>query len=157
MVEERPLTGFGWHRFNEASSSFVQQADDIPLTDEGEILHNVYVSNAVELGLLGAGVWLAALVACIGAPIVSRAPPELGAWRAGLIAIATLWAVVAMFSPLVRVFPNLILWSWAGVVAAGGLQLRSQWVRAQVARATVGAGGAAGEVRLYPKRFTRSS
>jgi putative inorganic carbon (hco3(-)) transporter len=157
MVEERPLTGFGWHRFNSDSSNFLQQGDDIPLTDEGEILHNVYVSNAVELGLLGAAVWLAALVVCIGAPMVSRAPPALGVWRAGLIAIGTLWAIVALFSPLVRVFPNLILWSWAGVVAAGGLQLRSQWVRAQAARAAAGAGAASGAVRLYPKRFTRSS
>jgi putative inorganic carbon (hco3(-)) transporter len=133
MVEERPLLGFGWHRFTEASPAYLRQSDDIPLTDEGEILHNVYLSNAVELGLAGAALWLLALAVCVGGPMLARGPPELGPWRAGLVAIAAMWVVVATFSPLVRVFPNLILWTWAGVVAVGPLQLASRRARAQAA------------------------
>jgi O-antigen ligase len=80
------------------------------------VLHNVFLSNAVELGLIGAFVWLVALVGAVGAPIVRPPPPGMRAWRAGLLAIALMWLVVANFAPLANVFPNLLLWTWAGVL-----------------------------------------
>lgn len=119
MIEARPLLGFGWGAFRRESQDYFWLSDERPLTAGKNILHSVYQANAVELGLLGAALWLAALLVAIGGVALRRGPPELGAWRAGLIAILVLWLVLALFSPLVKLFPNLVLWLWAGVVATG--------------------------------------
>lgn len=118
MVEAKPLLGFGWDSFADKSPPYYRISATYPLTSVG-VLHNVFLSNAAELGLVGTLLWLVALGVAIGAPIVRPPPPGMRAWRTGLLAIALMWIVVANFAPLANVFPNLLLWTWAGVLWGG--------------------------------------
>jgi putative inorganic carbon (HCO3(-)) transporter len=124
MIAARPLFGFGWDRYKSASLDYFRQAGGYPMTGfaNGDVplpLHNSYLSNAVELGLVGALLWLASLLWGVGGAILTRAAPELRPWRLGLIAIAVFFCVLAFFDPLAQNFVQLLLWLWAGVVLAG--------------------------------------
>lgn len=119
LIADKPLTGTGWHRFAQERFPYYRQAEGYPLTFDGEIVHNVFLSNAAELGLPIAMLWLAAAAAAIGGALLARGPPELRPWRIGLLALAVFWLVAANVSPLLQPFPNLVLWMWAGVVMAG--------------------------------------
>jgi putative inorganic carbon (HCO3(-)) transporter len=114
MVADRPLLGFGWGSFGDESFPYYRQSQDFPLTFLRN-LHNVYLQNAVELGLIGACLWMAALVVAVGGGILRRGPPELRPWKIGLVAIAiaqfTAWATV----PAEYILPTLLLWTWAGL------------------------------------------
>jgi O-antigen ligase len=116
MIEQQPLFGFGWGNFPEKSPPYFDQAANYPLTGVGLNVHNVFLSHAVELGLLGALLWGIGFIGAIGGALVYRGPPELAAWRVGLIAIAANFIVVANFVPLSFAFPNMLLWLWAGIV-----------------------------------------
>jgi putative inorganic carbon (hco3(-)) transporter len=116
MIEARPLFGFGLGTFQAKSPSYFEQNQNFPLTNTGGELHNVFLSTAAELGLVGVATWVLALFLAVGGAIIVRGPPELYPWRIGLIAIAVMWLVVANLTPLVQGFPNQLLWLWAGVV-----------------------------------------
>jgi len=118
MIETRPLLGFGWGRFQAESANYYRLAGNYPLTGV-QVVHNVFLSNAAELGLLGALLWLGAMLVVMLRPLLGRAPPELALWRAGLLAVAVAWVVQANFTPLTYAFPNSILWLWAGVASVG--------------------------------------
>ncbi|MEA2398692.1 MAG: putative inorganic carbon ((-)) transporter, partial [Thermoleophilaceae bacterium] len=118
MVEARPILGFGWGRFAAASPPYYRQTQDYPMTFL-EHLHNVYLSNAVELGLLGAALWVAALVAAVGGGILRRGPPELRPWKIGLLAVAIAELVGWATAPADYVLPTVLLWLWAGLAWGG--------------------------------------
>jgi putative inorganic carbon (hco3(-)) transporter len=118
MVEQRPLLGFGWDTFVTRGPDYLRQKSDFPLTGVGLNVHNVLLSHAVELGLLGFALWAGAFVCGIVGAAVRRAPPALEPWRIALIALALNWLIVASFGPLGYAFPTLLLWTWAGVVTA---------------------------------------
>ena len=135
MIAAKPLVGFGWGRFANDSADYYRQAATYPLTSVRNV-HNVYLANAVELGLLGALLWLQAinycfksdallwLVACVvavGGAVMRRGPPELRPWKIGLIAVAVSYAVVGLTTPLGYVLPALLMWTWAGI-ARGAAQ-----------------------------------
>jgi O-antigen ligase len=126
MLADRPLVGFGWDEYFTKNTDYFVQDKNIPLTGYHVPLHDVYLSNAVELGLLGAALWLAALFAAIGGSIFRRGPPELRAWRIGLMAIAVQWAVESALAPVPYAFPNVLLWTWAGIACG----LRPEQIRA---------------------------
>jgi putative inorganic carbon (HCO3(-)) transporter len=115
MIDAKPLFGFGWGRFASDSPDYYRQAFDYPLTGVRNV-HNVYLANAVELGLLGGGLWLLACLVAIGGAILRRGPPPLRDWRIGLIAVAVSYAVVGMTTPLGYPFSALLMWTWAGLV-----------------------------------------
>jgi putative inorganic carbon (HCO3(-)) transporter len=115
MVLDRPLTGFGLGRFRADSAPYFRLNPNFPLTNTGGELHNVFLSYAVELGLVGFTLWFAAALLAIGGAIVRRGPPELYPWRVGLLAVTVMWVVVATLVPMVQAFPNQVLWLWAGV------------------------------------------
>jgi len=145
MLGDRPLVGFGWNEYTAKNTNYFVQDKNIPLTGYRVPLHDVYLSNAVELGVLGAALWLAALLAAIGGTIVRRGPPELRPWRIGLVAIGVQWMVESALAPFPYTFPNLLLWTWAGI--ASGLlpaqRLAIRRPRAQItAEPTWGAGPA---------------
>jgi O-antigen ligase len=117
MIAERPLLGFGWDQYSSANVDYLRQGEDYPLTGVGLDVHNVFLARAVELGLVGAAIWLAAFVLAIGSPIV-RGPPVFTPWRLGLLAIAVHWVIVANFGPVTYAFPTFLLWLWAGVARA---------------------------------------
>ena len=115
MVAARPMIGFGWAKFFDSSEPYYKQAATYPLTEVRE-LHSVFLSNAVELGMIGALIWAAGLLMAVGGAIRRRGPPELEPWRLGLLAFATCWLVVSNFTPLGYTFSNYLLWIWAGMV-----------------------------------------
>jgi putative inorganic carbon (HCO3(-)) transporter len=116
MIGDRPLFGFGWGRFVTASAPYFRQQAGFPLTGLGLEVHNVFLSRAVELGLIGATIWLAAFVVALGGAATTRGPPEALTLRAGLIALLVSWIVAACFGPLGYAFPTLLLWTWAGIL-----------------------------------------
>jgi O-antigen ligase len=115
MVKARPLLGFGWERFNAVDASYFELSEDHPLTvTQVTKLHNAFLTHLSELGLLGTTLWLASLVLGVGGAILRRGPPELRAWRVGLLALAIYYLNVAnAVYPLA--FTASILWLWAGV------------------------------------------
>jgi putative inorganic carbon (hco3(-)) transporter len=116
MLEARPLLGFGWFGFPDNSVNYLEQSHDYPLTiSRATAVHNVFLTYAVELGLLGFLLWLGAMAVGVGQALGSRGPPDTEQWRIGLLAVAVCFAVVTNFVPP-SVFPNLALWLWAGVV-----------------------------------------
>lgn len=118
MVEARPAFGFGWGRFGPASAPYYRLAATYPLS-RVNVAHNLPLSNASELGLVGLALWLAIVIAGVAAPAARRAAPDLEPWRIGLIAIAVAWLVQANLTPLDYAFDNYVVWLWAGLVFAG--------------------------------------
>jgi putative inorganic carbon (hco3(-)) transporter len=120
-VEDEPIFGIGWQRWQDESSEYLRLSEDYPLTGTTIEIHNVFLSHAAELGLLGAGLWLVAFASAIGAAVLRPGPAELDPWRLGMIAITIQWLVVAAFGPLSYAFPNVLLWTWAGICCLGHL------------------------------------
>lgn len=118
MIQDRPLLGFGFYTFAESSPPFLVQSATYPLSTVSRP-HNVFLGNGAELGLIGATLALAGVLIALGGGVLRRGPAELDPWRAGLIAIAISWLIVANFTPLGYAFPNHLIWLWAGVVGAG--------------------------------------
>ena len=119
MVADRPLTGFGWGAFRTASLTYARQSDTYPLTGLGIPVHNVFLSNAVELGVPGALIWIAAWASGLVGTIFRR--PELPGsrlWRAALVALLVQWFVTANATPVAYPLPILLLWMWAGATRA---------------------------------------
>jgi putative inorganic carbon (hco3(-)) transporter len=117
LLAERPLFGTGWDTFRRDGADALRQSDRYPLTGAGLPVHDVFLSHATELGLVGFGLWLAAFVVAIGGAIAARPPPELHPWRLALAPIACAWLVVAAFGPLGYALPTVLLWTWAGIVS----------------------------------------
>lgn len=123
MVSHRPLLGFGVGTFNERNAEYFKLLSDVPrfswhATTEIEV-HNVFLLFAAELGLGGLALFVASFLAVVGSAARGRGPPEMRPWRIGVFALAVYWVVGANFAPLGDVFPNLIVWLWAGVVLGG--------------------------------------
>jgi len=117
MVGERPLLGFGWSTFRERNAEYFPLLEDVPQTAERRLaIHNVLLTFATELGLIGATLFALGFLLAVGRAVATRGPPDLLAWRIGLLAIALFWVVVAMFAPLGQVLPTFIPWLWAGIV-----------------------------------------
>jgi putative inorganic carbon (hco3(-)) transporter len=114
MIDERPLFGYGWGAFEAESRDFFRQHPDYPLTIIPDA-HNVYLSNASELGLVGASLWLVALLIAVGGGVLRRGPPALRPWRIGLLALGIAYLVAAYATPLGFTLPTLLLWTWAGL------------------------------------------
>ena len=121
MIAAKPLFGFGWDSYAKRSSEYFRQAATYPMTGlstpkDPLPLHNSYLSYAVELGLVGALLWLACLCWGVGGAVALGTAPELRAWRLGLIALGSFFAVLAFFNPLQQNFTELLLWTWAGLL-----------------------------------------
>jgi O-antigen ligase len=115
MVDARPLLGFGWASFQRRSEPFFEQNPNYPLTATDQIIHNLFLTYAAELGLVGLTLWAACLVCGVGSALVIRGPPSLALWRALLIAFGTMYLVVGNFV-FPQVFPNVVMWLLAGIV-----------------------------------------
>ncbi|HET9153555.1 MAG TPA: O-antigen ligase family protein [Solirubrobacterales bacterium] len=132
MVQARPLLGFGLGRYKTDSSGYFRQAQDYPLSGrlvtevvgEPEVvlpLHNLYLAYAVELGLIGAGLWLVTLAWGVGSAIFSPGPSSLLPWKRGLAALAVFFIVVTFVNPKQPPFVPLLLWTWAGIALGAGV------------------------------------
>jgi putative inorganic carbon (HCO3(-)) transporter len=123
MIKARPLFGFGWSRFSQDSVEYYRQSPNYPLTTVPD-LHNVVLSNAVALGLIGAALWAWAGIAAIGGAMLARVPRDARAWQIGLGVMAIGWAVSATSTPLGFPFPTMALWVVAGMVGGAALPAR---------------------------------
>ncbi len=117
MLAARPLLGFGWNEFTVKDGPYLLQPATYPLTAAGGVIHNTFLSNAVELGIIGVLLWLAAISAAVLSALRRRGPPV---WRASLIAVVACWAITAALYPLPLTFPLTFLMVWLGVVEATG-------------------------------------
>lgn len=115
MIDERPTFGFGWGKFQAESPAYYRQPLDFPLTAQRNV-HNVYLANAVELGLVGALLWFFGLVVVLVGALTRRGPPELRWWKVGLLAWTVCYLISALSTPLGFVLPTLLLWAWAGLL-----------------------------------------
>jgi putative inorganic carbon (HCO3(-)) transporter len=119
MVEERPLTGFGWGSFKTKGIDHFQQAATYPLTAGTLPVHSAYFDHLAELGLVGTSLWVLSTVLAVWLALSRRGPPELDPWRYGLLAIAIMCAVVAAFV-YPYMFGTIVLWLWAGILYGSG-------------------------------------
>jgi putative inorganic carbon (hco3(-)) transporter len=144
MVAAKPLFGFGWESYTSDSLEYFRQTPTYPMDGYSEAnyetigpllpLHDTYLSYAVELGLVGALLWMASLLCGVGGAILSRGPGDLRPWKLGLIALFSFYLVVSLFNPYqASPFLVLLLWVWGGV-AQGGPSLSAQARRAKLAR-----------------------
>jgi hypothetical protein len=115
MFSDRPLLGHGWGTFRELSYPYYQIVPDYPLTFVDQA-HNIVLSHIAEMGVIGGGLWMASLTLALLPTLLPGPLDSANPWRAGLIAISVAWLVTAMLAPLGYAFPNLILWTWAGIV-----------------------------------------
>jgi O-antigen ligase len=134
MVEAYPLIGIGWDRFAHESGDYFRVAQDYPLTGEEQIIHNVFLTYAAEVGLIGLGLWLAAIalgvIEALWPP--SRGEPRL--WQVGLLAYFVFFLVISNFV-FPQPFPNVALWLLAGVAIAAADPAASRPREIRVARA----------------------
>jgi O-antigen ligase len=128
MLAARPLFGWGWNKFSTEDGPYLIQPANGLLTAHGDFIHNTYLSNAVELGSIGALIWLVALLSALASPLLRRGPP---AWQASHVAIAACFLLVAAIYPVPLAFPASFLMIWAGVVDATGhgrhMSLLERW------------------------------
>ena len=88
MVSARPLLGFGWSTFEQASAPYFQQSQNYPLTATGAGIHNYFLTYAAELGLVGLAIWVTGVAMGIFGTLTTRAPPELEPWRMAFLGLA---------------------------------------------------------------------
>jgi putative inorganic carbon (HCO3(-)) transporter len=118
MLWDHPLTGVGWARFLANVDDFVRQQDLVPLTNTHIIAHNVVLSRAAELGVIGAVLLvLAVLTGPVRAALAAPAARDAG-WQRVLIAMFASWLCVAMLTPMGYPFPNYLLWAVTGLTLA---------------------------------------
>jgi O-antigen ligase len=129
MVEAKPLFGFGLDRYRAEAAGYFRQPADIPMVgyyasslvgvpQEPLPLHNTYLAYAVELGLVGVTLWLAALLWAVLGAVLSAGPPSLRPWKLGLVAVTVCVLVVSLVNPHEPPFAMLLLLVWAGVASA---------------------------------------
>jgi len=83
-------------------------------------LHDTYLTYGVELGLVGATLWLACLLLGLGSAVFNGdRDPDVRPWRLGLVAIGVCFLVLCAVDPLLPNFTPLLLWTWAGVASGG--------------------------------------
>lgn len=119
-LESHPLFGVGYQNFPAHEVDWLWQGDTLPVTQTSIAVHNVVVGHAVELGVVGAGLWVASLLLVISAASVGRDHRNRRAWlplRLGVLAHTVAWITVSMFVPITYSLPCSLLWLLLGLVA----------------------------------------
>ena len=117
MIGDRPLLGFGWDRANDHLEDYFRLDPDIPLTGGRAGFHNLFLNNAVNLGVVGFALWLLAGALAFGSAFTRTAEGDLRLWQVGLKAVLVTWIIVGLSTPASYIFSTMLLWTWAGVAA----------------------------------------
>jgi putative inorganic carbon (hco3(-)) transporter len=116
MIAEHPIDGVGWVRFVDLSPDWVRQADLYPVTNVAIEVHNVVLARAAELGLVGAFLWCAAVLAGPAMAVLrTSADRELAPWRMIFVGYGCVWLTCIMLSPVPYPLPNYLIWLLAGI------------------------------------------
>src|SRR5437763_8744750 len=75
-IKTNPLFGVGWGAWTEKNLPYLRETPNYPLTGSTIEIHNVALSHAAELGLVGAALWAAAFISGIGGAVFRRGPSE---------------------------------------------------------------------------------
>lgn len=113
-IVDNPVFGVGWARFADDGSQWVRQADAYPLTSVHIEVHNVVLSRAAELGVPAAILYILCLVAGPGVALATRRRRGSDPWHSAVSAVAVLWIVPAMSSPIPYTFPAFLAFSLTG-------------------------------------------
>jgi O-antigen ligase len=85
MIEERPLFGFGFGRFEDYDERYKSRVAEIPL-ETGGSAHNTYLNFAVEMGLPAMALYFAPLVGLLWLSVTRRRLlPEAGPYSRRLV------------------------------------------------------------------------
>jgi putative inorganic carbon (HCO3(-)) transporter len=126
MIEAKPLFGFGLDRYRADAEEYFRQPATYPMVgyyantligfpQQPLPLHNTYLAYAVELGLVGLLLWLAALLWAVLEGALRAGPRALRPWKLGLLAVAVCVLVMSLVNPHEPPFAMLLLLVWAGV------------------------------------------
>jgi putative inorganic carbon (hco3(-)) transporter len=137
MIEAKPLTGFGFDRYETDAVDYFRQDPNYPMTGYTHSqfivdppstlpLHDTYLAYAVELGLIGLTLWLGSVLWAVGEGIFGVGPPELRPWKLGLLAISVFFLVVSVVDPHTAPFPMVALLVWAGVATGHRPAVRTE-------------------------------
>lgn len=116
MIEEKPLWGWGWEKFPENAPAHFRTIVDIRYQGQGQQVHNLFLARATELGLVGGGLWLIAVLLALGGPLLRRHDDDRELWRIGYCVVLVASLSSALVAPFNPVFPILMLWLWAGLL-----------------------------------------
>jgi O-antigen ligase len=139
IIMDRPLEGVGWEKFLDVGTNYVRQADTYPITNVHIEVHDVFLSRAAELGIPGAALFVACLLAGPGLALLSRrrqADDDLAGWWYVLVGAASVWLVVALLSPLPYPLPNSLLWLVTGIALTPYLTRTDAQPRIEAVRVT---------------------
>lgn len=116
IIEQRPLDGIGWMTFESNAYQWVRQADLYPVTTINIEVHNVFLARAAELGVVASLAYgLCVVLGPVAVFVRARTPGDLAAWRILLLACSFVWLIPTLMSPNPYPFPNLVLWTIAGI------------------------------------------
>lgn len=129
MTFQYPLFGVGWNQAGIRMIEFVRLGQDYPVTasSAGLIPHNIFLGRFAELGIPGAALWLASLVAALVLPVLHRCRSALQPWRPVLLACTVCWLIAANFGPVNYSEPQYLLFLLGGIVAAGRAEPPPAW------------------------------
>jgi O-antigen ligase len=98
MAQDHPVAGVGIENFVRHSRAYVRRPGSlefVAFTEQPYVPHNVYIGLLAELGLVGLGLYLALLAACIAAAIrAARGFERLGDRYAAALAQASAVAII---------------------------------------------------------------
>jgi putative inorganic carbon (HCO3(-)) transporter len=127
IVEEHPLTGVGWLKFDQVDQNWVRQAHGYPITNIGIEVHNVALGRAAELGLPGAALWIFSVIAGPGQVFFRRRglKGDIAGWAIISMGGTCCWLVAINLSPVPYPLPNLLVWLESAIALSPYLVARS--------------------------------
>lgn len=116
-LDQHPLFGVGWSTFIDHGVEWVRQSPVYPITTVTIEIHNVFLSRAVETGLIGGLLWV---IVCAAGPFVvlvrpDRRTSEHYGWWLFVVMAFIAWLVPTMTSPNPFPLPNTLVWLVAGI------------------------------------------
>ena len=118
ILQFRPFFGVGYYNFWNVENDWFWQPDTGPIAQTGIEVHNVFLGNAVELGIPGVTVWLLGLLGAAKGLLrpLPRIPEQL-LWRQAALGYFVCWFTAAMLMPMTYPLPSSLLWILLGIVS----------------------------------------